>query len=100
MLAKKHIILLLVLFITTWNITFYLNNASAQEYSIPSWIKNNAKWWHDKEISDSEFVQGIQYLINQEIIKIPQITVGPNLSEQIPTWIRTSAGAWAASGSP
>ena len=95
MLAKKHIILLLVLFITTWNITFYLNNASAQEYSIPSWIKNNAKWWHDKKISDSEFVQGIQYLINQEIIKIPQITVDPNFSQQIPSWIRTSAGAWA-----
>ena len=95
MLAKKHIILLLVLFITTWNITFYLNNVSAQEYSIPSWIKNNAKWWHDKEISDSEFVQGIQFLLNDEVIKIPQITVGPNLSEQIPTWIRTSAGAWA-----
>ena len=40
------------------------------DYQIPSWIKNNAKWWAEGTIGDSDFVQGIQYLITQGIIKV------------------------------
>jgi hypothetical protein len=38
--------------------------------SIPSWIKNNAGWWADGSIDDNSFVQGIQYLIKEGIMKI------------------------------
>jgi hypothetical protein len=38
--------------------------------TIPPWIKNNAKWWSDGTITDSDFVQGIQYLITNGIIKL------------------------------
>ncbi len=38
--------------------------------SLPQWIKNNAKWWSEGLISDLEYVQSIEYLINQGIIKI------------------------------
>ena len=38
--------------------------------SIPSWIKNNAGWWADGQIDDSSFVQGIQWLIKEGIMKI------------------------------
>ena len=37
---------------------------------IPTWIKNNAGWWADGSIGDSDFVQGIQYLIKEGIMKI------------------------------
>ena len=37
---------------------------------IPSWIKNNAGWWADGAIDDSSFVQGIQYLIKEGIMRI------------------------------
>ena len=37
---------------------------------IPSWFKNNAKWWADHKISDSDFVSGLQYLINKKIFQI------------------------------
>ena len=37
---------------------------------IPSWIKNNAAWWADGSIDDTSFVQGIQYLIKEGIMKI------------------------------
>jgi large repetitive protein len=37
---------------------------------LPTWIKTNAKWWSEGLISDSEYVTGIEYLINQGIIKI------------------------------
>ena len=37
---------------------------------IPSWIKMNAKWWSEGKISDVEYVAGIEYLVNQGIIKL------------------------------
>ena len=39
---------------------------------IPQWVKNNAEWWADDQIDDASFVSGIQYLINQGIMKIPE----------------------------
>lgn len=38
--------------------------------SVPKWVKNNAGWWADKKIGDEEFVEGIQYLIENGIITI------------------------------
>ena len=46
-------------------------SASAQENLIPDWVKNNAKWWADGQIPESDFVSAMQYLINQQIISIP-----------------------------
>jgi hypothetical protein len=37
---------------------------------IPSWYKTNAKWWSEKEITDEEFVKGIQYLLSKKIITV------------------------------
>jgi len=34
------------------------------------WIKNNAGWWADGSIDDGSFIQGIQFLIKEGIIKI------------------------------
>jgi len=36
--------------------------------SIPTWIKNNAKWWVSGAISDSDFKQGIQFMVKEKII--------------------------------
>ena len=47
-----------------------ISYTTAQEQSIPSWIKNNAGWWANGQISDDEFVKGIQWLISNGIIKI------------------------------
>jgi len=63
---------------------------------IPSWIKNNAGWWADGSIDDNSFVQGIQYLIKEGIMKIPQTAQGSgSVSNQIPSWIKNNAGWWA-----
>lgn len=37
---------------------------------IPYWLKNNAEWWADGIISESEFIKSIQYLISAGIIKV------------------------------
>lgn len=43
---------------------------STPEINVPGWIKNNADWWSQGLISDDDFVKGIQYLIEQGIIKV------------------------------
>jgi hypothetical protein len=63
---------------------------------IPAWIKNNAGWWADGSIDDNSFVQGIQYLIKEKIMKIPATSQGTGSgSNEIPTWIKSNAGWWA-----
>ena len=63
--------------------------------SIPSWIKNNAGWWADGTIDDNSFVQGIQFLVKENILKIPSTTQGTSSSNEIPVWIKNNAGWWA-----
>lgn len=64
--------------------------------TLPNWIKNNAKWWSEGSVGDKDFVQGIQYLIQKGIIKIPQTKPSDSKSdEKIPQWIKNNAGWWA-----
>jgi hypothetical protein len=63
---------------------------------IPEWIRNNAGWWADGSIDDSSFVQGIQYLIKEKIMKIPPTSQGTGTgANQIPEWIKNNAKWWA-----
>ena len=74
----------------------FTSTVSAQEATIPDWIKNNAGWWADGQIDDNSFVSGLQWLISNGIMIIP-------LTEQeegdevnaIPDWIKNNAGWWA-----
>ncbi len=65
------------------------------EIIIPNWIKNNAGWWADGLIEDADFILGIQYLINEEIMTIPQTQSGQSSQQSIPNWIKNNAGWWA-----
>ena len=40
-----------------------------EDIVIPEWIKNNAGWWANDNISDSDFLYGIKYLVESNIIK-------------------------------
>jgi len=63
---------------------------------IPQWVHNNAKWWSEGSVSDNDFVQGIQYLIQEKIIVIPQTAQSSSqLTNQIPVWVKGVAGWWA-----
>lgn len=80
----------------TFDVNIQESTTTTPQINIPSWIKNNAKWWSEGTIGDNDFVQGIQYLINQKIIKIPPTTPGSSTgSNVIPEWIKRSAGWWA-----
>ena len=75
----------------------YAPDGTTPVEKIPEWIKTNAGWWADGAIDDDSFVQGIQFLIREGIMKIPQTSQGPggNASGGIPEWIKTNAGWWA-----
>ena len=38
--------------------------------SVPEWIKNNAGWWADGTLDDDSFLNGMKYLIENNIIQI------------------------------
>ena len=38
--------------------------------TIPDWIKNSAGWWSDNKISDDDFILGIEYLIENNVIQV------------------------------
>jgi hypothetical protein len=72
------------------------SNVSAQSsYFIPSWIRNVAGWWSQGQVSDDDFVNGLQYMIQNGIIKKPTAQGAGDGSQKIPSWIRNVAGWWA-----
>ena len=50
-------------------------SASATDSIIPAWVKNNAKWWSEGSISEADYVQSLEYLINHGIINVPPTLV-------------------------
>ena len=68
---------------------------SDDDISLPQWVRNNALWWSQGQIDDDTFVQGIQYLIKNNIILIPQTMQETFQLQEIPSWIRDNAALWA-----
>jgi len=61
---------------------------------LPDWIKNNAEWWSKDQITDDEFYKGIEFLINNGIIRIP-LTVTADQTSEIPGWVKKNAQWWS-----
>ena len=53
-----------------------------EDIVIPSWIKNNAGWWVDDQILDSDFLSGIKYLVESNIIEFQS----ENIEQYILDW--------------
>lgn len=45
-------------------------NPHRSDYQIPEWVKNNAYWWSQDHITDSEFSYAVDYLIEEGVITI------------------------------
>ena len=46
-------------------------STAAKKMNIPGWIKNNAGWWANNQITDEDFVLGIEFLIKEGAMKVP-----------------------------
>jgi len=65
-LRKGHILAILVIGVSVVSIL----SISAEEGLIPAWIKNSAKFWVDGQTSDQEFLTTIEWLIENDFMKI------------------------------
>ena len=102
----RSLIVLIILFSLIGSSTLVPNSSAQEETQIPNWVKNNAGWWAANEISEKEFLNGIEYLINNNIIFIPFIPCSltaaiaasdPTLEAKlVPDWVKNVAGWWAA----
>jgi len=77
--------------------TIIINMKELEVQKVPEWVKNNAGWWAAGQIDDDSFIQGIQFMIKEGIIKITATSQDPSLnSDEIPNWVKNNAGWWAA----
>ena len=74
------------------------NSSGQEDTQIPDWIKNVAGWWANDEISEREFLSGIEYMINNNIISLsyaPCSPVGSELWKPVPDWVKNNAMWWS-----
>ncbi len=98
-------LVLIILFSLIGSSILIPNSFAQEETQIPNWIKDVAGWWAANEISEKEFVAGVEYLINNNIIIIPFLPCGgaaavatsdPTLEVKlVPNWVKNNAGWWA-----
>ena len=98
-------LVLIILFSLIGSSILVPNSSAQEETQIPNWIKNVAGWWAANEISEKEFLAGLTYLINNNIIFISFMPCGlaaasaasdPTLEAKlVPDWVKNVAGWWA-----
>jgi hypothetical protein len=63
---------------------------------IPDWIKTYAELWATGDVSDSEFITGLDFMLDHRIIVIPNLHYSEqNSVSNVPNWIRNNADWWA-----
>jgi hypothetical protein len=45
-------------------------SSDVTEQKIPDWIRNNAIWWSEGVISEDDFVNGIEFLVQKGIVRV------------------------------
>ena len=74
---------------------FYVGDETGK-ISIPEWVKNNALWWSEGIIEDSTFASGIEFMIKEKIILVPNTERQQSEESTIPDWVRNNAKWWAS----
>lgn len=74
---------------------FVIKIIEPENEAIPLWIRNNAGWWYSDQISDDDFIKGIEYLISKNIITSQKSGEGVKSVQQIPAWVKNNAGWWS-----
>ena len=55
---------------------------------VPDWVKNTAGWWADDKISETEFVNAIEFLVKENIIQV-NASQTSETSHGVPDWVKT-----------
>ena len=62
---------------------------------IPQWIKTNANWWSTDQISDLEFLEGIDFLFEKGIVFVPSKEITVQSNWKLPPWIKITSLWWS-----
>lgn len=62
---------------------------------IPVWIKTESAWWTSGQISDAEFIEGIEFMLDQSLISVLPWDIARGASPAIPQWVKIPSGWWA-----
>jgi len=76
MLENKTFLVIIPSILLIGSFTF-LETTNAQSSIVPEWVKNNALWWAEGKISEQEYLNSIQFLIDEEIIKVKDSSQSP-----------------------
>ena len=57
-------------------------------------LKNTAGWWADDQISETEFVNAVEFLVKENIIQV-NASQTSETSQSVPDWVKNTAGWWA-----
>ena len=68
-------------------------NAFAE--NVPEWVKNTAGWWSTDAISETEFVNAVEFLVKENIIQV-NVAQASETSQGVPDWVKNTAGWWAS----
>ena len=66
---------------------------------IPNWLKHTTKLWTSSNISDTEYINTLQFLLEKDMIKVPfsKSPKAPSNTE-IPIWIKSNSARWSSDG--
>jgi hypothetical protein len=62
---------------------------------IPDWIKTYAENWATGEISDQEFMMGLDFMLQNNIIVITNFNYAHSSIDDVPSWFRNTANWWS-----
>ena len=85
----KHVIALVLSFSI---FVLIIPNTFAE--SVPEWVKNTAGWWATDQISETEFVNAVEFLVKENIIQV-NVSQTSEASDGVPEWVKNTAGWWA-----
>ena len=79
-------------FLTFLSGILFLPSAFAE--NVPDWVKNTAGWWATDAISETEFVNAVEFLVKENIIQV-NVSQTSETSQSVPGWVKNTAGWWA-----
>ena len=89
---KKKIGNFLICIILVSSGIIFIPNAFAE--NVPEWVKNTAGWWATDAISETEFVNAVEFLVKEDIIQV-HVSQTSETSKNVPEWVKNTAGWWA-----
>ena len=73
----------------------FITEINSETVIVPWWLKNTAKLWAEEKINDITFVNGLEFLLNEQKIKFDQTENEKVSSVKIPIWIKKDIQWWA-----